>query len=216
MNDGNHLAEDAPLLYSDDAIHEAFEATHAGEAAPESDSPFASSLTKAGVASEASYNAEYRGWYGTQARPRWCPAQSKFGGRGGAHQGADLFAVRGTRLVALIAGRIEWNPRGASGKWGNHIWLNFRYQNQPFTFVYAHLDSLVGSAPRNVSAGEVIATSGCSGNTTYCGTDNACRGREDHVHLELITTSGRIDPIAALGWNVKYANDTRCVYPSCG
>ncbi|GAB5545254.1 MAG: M23 family metallopeptidase [Sandaracinaceae bacterium] len=216
MNDGNHLAEDAPLLYADDSIHEAFEATHAGEAAPESKSPFASSLTEDALASGTSYNAEYRGWYGTQARPRWCPAQSKFGGRGGGHHGADLFAVRGTRIVALIAGRIEWNPRGSGGKWGNHIWLNFRYQNQPFTFVYAHLDGLVGSAPRNVQGGEVIATSGCSGNTTYCGADNACGGREDHVHLELITTSGRIDPIAALGWNVKYANDTRCLFPSCG
>lgn len=163
----------------------------------------------------ANNNGEYRGWYGTRDKPRWCPQQSKYGARGGDHKGADIFALRGTRLVALVDGNLQWNPQGDGGAWGNHVWLNFRHHNNNFTFVYAHLDSLIGNAPRRVTAGEVICTSGCTGNTTYCGVENQCGGREDHVHLELFGPSGRMDPIAALGWNLRYADDTRCLYPNC-
>lgn len=165
------------------------------------------------LALEAAYNAEYRGWYGN----RWCPKQSKFGGRGGAHQGADLFVPTGTPLVAVVGpARIQWNPSGSGGKWGNHIFLNFRWRDKKnYTFVYAHLQSLSGSAPRNVSVGETICKSDCTGNAggsgMFCGTDNPCNGRSDHVHLELFGPSGRVDPITWLGWNVKYADDNRCV-----
>lgn len=162
-----------------------------------------------------SYHAEYRAWYGTQNKPRWCPQQSKYKGRGGNHDGVDLFAVSGTQLVALTNGSIQWNPRGANGKWGNHIFLNFTSRGSNYTIVYAHLGSLIGVNNRKVRAGEVICTSGCSGNTTYCGIRNKCGGLEDHVHLELFSPGGRIDPIAAFGWNVKYANDHRCIFPSC-
>lgn len=161
------------------------------------------------------YNAEYRGWYGTQSRPRWCPKQSKFNGRGGNHKGADIFAQKGTQLVALIDGAIQWNPRGSGGKWGNHVFLNFRNGGNNYTFVYAHLDALIGSNNRRVRSGEVICTSGCSGNTVYCGSKNKCGGLEDHVHLELFGPDGRIDPIAALRWKMRHASDTRCFYPSC-
>ncbi|EHR0227317.1 M23 family metallopeptidase [Vibrio parahaemolyticus] len=163
----------------------------------------------------AGYNARYRGWYGTKNKPRWCPQQSKFNGRGGNHKGVDLAALSGTRLVALVNGSIQWNPKGSGGKWGNHIFLNFRSGRNNYTFVYAHLGGLVGSGNRKVKKGEVICTSGCSGNTTYCGTANKCGKKEDHVHLELFGPEGRMDPVAALGWNVEYSNDIRCIYPSC-
>lgn len=165
--------------------------------------------------SKQSYNGEYRAWYGRQNKPRWCPQQSKYNGRAGNHKGADVFAVSGTRLVAITNGSIQWNPRGANGKWGNHIFLNFINRGSNYTIVYAHLGSLIGANNRRVKSGEVICTSGCSGNTTYCGTRNQCGGLEDHVHLELFGPGGRIDPIAAFGWNLKHANDHRCIFPSC-
>ena len=44
----------------------------------------------------------------------------------------------------------------------------------------------------------------------YCGVDNLCGGRSDHLHLELFGPNGRIDPIHWLGWQLRYANDNRC------
>ncbi|WP_432473320.1 M23 family metallopeptidase [Amphritea sp. HPY] len=161
------------------------------------------------------YNAEYRGWYGSRNRPRWCPKQSKFNGRGGNHKGADIYANSGTRLVALVNGSIQWNPRGSGGKWGNHIFLNYKSGGNNYTIVYAHLSSAVGNGNRKVTRGEVICTSGCSGNTTYCGSANKCGGREDHVHIELFGPGGRRDPISALGWSMRHDGDNRCFYPSC-
>lgn len=162
---------------------------------------------------EPQYNAEYRAWYGT----RWCPQQSKFGAREGEHQGADLYVPTGTTLVAVVGpASMQWNPQGGGGKWGNHIFLNFRWNDgRNYTFVYAHLESVIGSAPRKVKVGEAICKSDCTGNAggpgMFCGTPNPCGGLSDHVHLELFGPSGRMDPIAWLGWNVKYADDNRCV-----
>lgn len=161
------------------------------------------------------YHAAYRGWYGN----RWCPRQSMYGGpRGGGrtHKGADIAVPMGTPLVALVGpAQIQWNPRGNGGKWGNHIFLNFKWKDGAnYTFVYAHLHSLVGSNPRRVKVGEEICTAGCTGNAggpgMYCGVPNRCGGRSDHLHLELFGPNGRIDPIGWLGLNMKYANDNRC------
>ena len=174
------------------------------------------------LSSGAGYHGEYRGWYGN----RWCPRQSKFGGPRPRkpHDGADIFSPLGTRLIAVVGpAQIQWNPRGTTGhNWGNHLFLNFKWNDgKNYTFVYAHLHSLVGSAPRKVNLGETICTSGCSGNAggpgMYCGTENRCGGKSDHLHVELIRPNGirrpfqRIDPIGWLGSNMKYANDNRCM-----
>ena len=164
---------------------------------------------------EVKYNGEYRGWYGN----RWCPKQSKFGGPragGKSHLGSDIYVPKGTPLWAIVGpARIQWNPKGTGGKWGNHIFLNFAWNDgNNYTFVYSHLDSLLGSAPRNVALEEDICTSGCSGNAggpgMYCGVDNRCGGRSDHLHLELFGPNGGIDPIGWLGWNLRYHNDATC------
>lgn len=178
-------------------------------------SGFAVSLEKSQTLLAQFYNGILRGWYGTRTQPKWCPQQSKFRGRGGQHQGVDIFKQKGTELVALADGRIEWNPQGAGGAWGNHIWLNFVRGGRNYTFVYAHLNQLVGAAPRNVRVGEVICRSGCTGNTVYCGQFNRCQRKEDHLHLELFSPSGRIDPVAFLGWSLQYADDSSCYIPNC-
>ena len=166
---------------------------------------------------ERAYNGEYRGWYGE----RWCPPQSKFGGRGGKHRGADIFVLTGTELVAIVGpAQLRWNPGNSSGTWGNHIFLSFRWNDgNNYTFVYAHLERLIGTSPRTVKVGEVICRSDCTGNAggpgMFCGTPNSKGGMSDHVHLELWKgspggTDTRIDPIAWLNWNLKYANDSTC------
>ena len=158
--------------------------------------------------------AYYRGWYGNA----WCPKLSKFGGRGGKHQGADLAILSGSEMTNFINRcRIQWNPSGSSGKWGSHIFENFRWNDGvDYTFVYAHLASLIGTAPRTiVGRWEPICKTDCTGNAggsgMYCGTDNACGRRSDHVHIELHKKgTGRIDPISWLGWEVGNANDNTC------
>ena len=173
----------------------------------------ASGLHTPELSAELRYAAAYRGWYGN----RWYPKQSKYGARGGRHKGADIAVAKGTPLPAIAGpAQIQWNPMGSGGKWGNHVFLNFRWNDGGnYTFVYAHLESLVGNAPREVSLGATICRSGCSGNAggpgMYCGVDNVCGGRSDHLHLELFGPDGRIDPIRWLGWQLKYANDNRCV-----
>ena len=220
MSNENTLSEKAELLYSGELSDEdimSFLSSGGAHNDLEEIDGYEKTITEnedAELKAEK-YNGEYRGWYGTKNRPRWCPSQSKYNGRGGNHKGADVFAKNGTKLVALTSGSIQWNPKGSGGKWGNHIYLNFRSGGNNYTFVYAHLGSVIGSGKRKVKSGEVICTSGCSGNTTYCGSDNKCGGLEDHVHLELFGPSGRRDPIAALGWSLRHAGDGRCQYPSC-
>lgn len=168
-----------------------------------------------GLPQAEGYNAWYRGWYGNV----WCPKQSKFRGRGGRHKGVDLASATGTTWENLINYcRIQWNPSGGSGKWGNHIFENFRWNDgKDYTFVYAHLQSVVGKAPRTINGRfEALYKSDCTGNAggpgMYCGTDNACQRRSDHVHIELHKKGvGVIDPIAWLGWNVRWSDDNSCV-----
>ncbi len=161
----------------------------------------------------------YRGWYGNV----WCPKQSKFGGRGGRHGGVDLAYLSGWDWTNNIYhSRIQWNVKPSDRKWGNHIFENFKWNDGlHYTFVYAHLQSLVGSAPRTINgAWENICKTNCTGNAggsgMYCGTDNACGRRSDHIHMELFKKQSngkviKIDPIAWLEWNLSNANDNRCV-----
>ena len=153
---------------------------------------------------------EYRGWYGTLKHPRWCPKQSKFGAREGKHKGVDIWMEGGTEVKAIVDGSIQWNPKGNDGNWGNHIFLNFTHNGKPYTYIYAHLTGLVGNDNRRVSEGEVIATSGCTGNANKCGEKNIRGGIQDHLHLELHDSNGPIDPVSWSGREVRYSDDSTC------
>ena len=97
----------------------------------------------------------------------WGAARS--GGR--RHKGSDVFAPYGSPVYAVTAGVIT---RTGSGGLGG-ITLYLRGDNGD-EYYYAHNSAnLVGSG-RRVSAGEVIARVGDSGNA---------RGRSPHVHFEV-------------------------------
>lgn len=93
------------------------------------------------------------------------------GGR--THQGADVFAARGTPCVACYTGTINrtcWNQ----GLGGTAVWLD---GDNGVSYYYAHLDGIADGidAGVRVSAGQVIGYVGDSGNA---------RGGPCHLHFQ--------------------------------
>lgn len=87
---------------------------------------------------------------------------------GRVHEGIDLFAPRGSPVVASVPGRAE-QITGDRG--GRQVWL---HGDDGVLYIAAHLESF--GAGGRVSAGKVIGTVGTSGNA---------RGTRPHVHFEV-------------------------------
>ena len=97
----------------------------------------------------------------------------------GAHGAIDIFAPRGTPVVACVDGtitRIGWSDIG-----GNRLWINGKYY-------YAHLDSFAGGIAQNTSVkrGQVI---GYVGNT-----GNPANQTPPHLHFAMNNTGGHDHP----------------------
>ena len=104
---------------------------------------------------------------------------------GRTHEGIDLFAPRGTAVVAPVSGRVE-QVDGTVG--GLQFWL---YGTDGSLYLGTHMDR-AGRGGR-VSAGEVVGTVGTSGNA---------RGTSPHLHFELhpggTGSSTAVNPYATL------------------
>ncbi len=88
------------------------------------------------------------------------------GGR--SHQGVDMMGSRGTPLVAVVSGSVQFRQNSLGG---NAVWLS---GNNGHKYYYAHLDAFEGES-RGVSQGEVIGYLGDTGNA---------RGTP-HLHFEV-------------------------------
>ena len=99
------------------------------------------------------------------------------------HEGTDLFARKGTTIVAPAAGEVTFAKNGLGGS-------TFTIQTATGWEIYgAHLNSTIGSS-RSVKAGEAIATVGNSGNAA---------GGDTHLHMGLKRIGGRsMNPYPAL------------------
>lgn len=97
-----------------------------------------------------------------------------FGRPGGRlHQGIDLFAARGTPVVAVADGSVF--RVGYNGLGGWRLWVSDTGGN---TFYYAHLDAYSPAAVEgaSVSRGTVLG---------YVGDSGDARGTSPHLHFEI-------------------------------
>lgn len=99
--------------------------------------------------------------------------------RGGGtrrHQGADIFAERGTPVVALESGRLRHKENGLGGL---TIYLDGVSGN---SYYYAHMESRVaGLDGQTVAPGQVIGAVGTTGNAA---------GTPPHLHFEIKPSGG--------------------------
>jgi murein DD-endopeptidase MepM/ murein hydrolase activator NlpD len=97
------------------------------------------------------------------------------------HQGIDIFAPRGTRVVAAADGWVSSASMNNLG--GNVVWIR---TSRGQSHYYAHLDEQLVGAGIHVRAGEPIGTVGNTGNA---------RATVPHLHFGIYRRgSGAIDP----------------------
>ncbi len=103
---------------------------------------------------------------------------------GGArsHEGIDIFAKRGTPVVAATDGRITYT--GEKGLGGKQVWLRDNKRNQ--SLYYAHLDSIHPNSGK-VKVGDTLGYVGNTGNA---------RTTPPHLHFGIYKSyGGAINPL---------------------
>ena len=101
------------------------------------------------------------------------------------HEGIDIFAPRGTPVIAAEAGYVT--RVGDTARGGKNVWV----RGDQRSFYYAHLDSIAVSAGNRVVRGEVLGTVGNTGNAV---TTNP------HLHFGIYKfAQGAIDPLPLIG-----------------
>ncbi|AVR44539.1 peptidase M23 [Christiangramia fulva] len=98
------------------------------------------------------------------------------------HKGLDIFAKKGTAVVAAVNGRII--RTGEEGLGGKQVWLRDPKRHQ--SLYYAHLDSIIPDLSR-VKTGDTLGFVGNTGNAV---------NTPSHLHFRIYKRSrGAIDPI---------------------
>ena len=112
--------------------------------------------------------------------------QSLFGvdrdGGARAHHGIDIFAPRGTPVLAATDGIVR--STSPNGLGGNVVWLADVARGQ--SLYYAHLDRHAVSAGQRVRIGDTLGFVGNTGNA---------RTTAPHLHFGIYTRGGPIDPL---------------------
>ena len=105
---------------------------------------------------------------------------SRDGGRR-KHQGIDIFASKGTPVVAITDGVIVERAHTRIG--GKVLWLKSAAHG--WTAYYAHLDKQNVREGQYVRKGEVLGTVGKTGNARYT---------PAHLHFGIYKASGPVNP----------------------
>ena len=107
---------------------------------------------------------------------------SRFGSvssiRSGAHTGTDICCPTGTPIKAVASGTVVF--AGRNGSYGNLIKIS--HGNGVETW-YAHCSELYATVGQEISAGDIIAAVGSTGNSTG-----------PHLHLEIRVNGTAINP----------------------
>lgn len=99
-----------------------------------------------------------------------------------SHKGIDIFAPRGTPVLAVARGVID--HRTSSGRGGKVVWL--RSPDKGFRLYYAHLDSQLVRPGQRVQAGDTLGFVGNTGNA---------RSTPPHLHFSIYRFGrGAVDP----------------------
>jgi murein DD-endopeptidase MepM/ murein hydrolase activator NlpD len=113
--------------------------------------------------------------------------QSRFGvdrdGGARSHEGIDIFASRGTPVVAVSAGLAR---PGTNGLGGTVVWLHDRKGGR--AYYYAHLDRAALERPAAVRSGDVLGYVGNTGNA---------RTTAPHLHFGIYARRA-VDPLPFL------------------
>ena len=100
-----------------------------------------------------------------------------------SHEGIDIFAPRGTPVIAVTDGQIT--SSGEKGLGGKQVWIRDRSRNQ--SLYYAHLDSIMPFTTNRVKTGDTIGFVGNTGNA---------RTTAPHLHFGIYKGyRGAIDPL---------------------
>lgn len=102
-------------------------------------------------------------------------------GGGRSHEGVDIFAVRGTPVVAVTDGVVT--RTGNQGLGGKQVWLRDGILGN--SYYYAHLDSILTEGGRPVKTGDTLGRIGNTGNAA---------GGPTHLHFGIYTAGGAADP----------------------
>lgn len=104
---------------------------------------------------------------------------SRFGNRSrGYHTGLDIAAPKGTNMGSIASGTVTY--AGYKGSYGNLVIISHGNGVQSY---YAHCNKLLVSVGQTVSAGQVIAQVGSTGNSTG-----------PHLHLEIRINGKAVNP----------------------
>lgn len=108
---------------------------------------------------------------------------AKRDGGGRSHEGVDIFAKRGTPVVAATDGNISFT--GERGLGGRQVWLTDPELGN--SLYYAHLDSIMVSSGQKVTRGDTLGTVGNTGNA---------KNSPPHLHFGIYQGyGGPVDPL---------------------
>lgn len=100
-----------------------------------------------------------------------------------SHEGVDIFAARGTPVVAVTDGRIT--SAGERGLGGKQVWLRDGLFGK--TIYYAHLDSIAVSERKRVKVGDTLGFVGNTGNAITT---------DPHLHFGIYKSQGAVNPLS--------------------
>lgn len=99
-----------------------------------------------------------------------------------SHEGIDIFAPRGTPVVAAEGGYVS--STGNRGLGGKQVWVRTGFFGS--SHYYAHLDSINVSGGTQVQPGDTLGFVGNTGNAVTT---------SPHLHFGIYTGRGAVDPL---------------------
>ena len=106
------------------------------------------------------------------------------------HKGIDIFARKGTPVVAISDGIIV--SKGSTPRGGKILWL--KSFSNPWLVYYAHLDQHKVKRGQIVKKGQVLGTVGNTGNARYT---------PSHLHFGIYSWAGAINPLPYVKYSPK-------------